>query len=117
MSNRAHVYALGTKQGKSEVTHFGEYHLWTVDFEDGTPEQAAITLLEKWHGIQSTEADFEVTATYESTEQARERYKTIPERVYALRYLPHLKRAEEIGARFVDHLALHDAWWVRKIEE
>lgn len=113
MTSRAHLYCLGTKQGKSEVTHFGEAHLWTLDFEDGTPEQAAITLLEKWHGIQSTGSDFEVTAVYESTEQARERYKTIPDRVFVLRYTLHLQRAAELNATWKDHL--EDSWWCTRV--
>jgi hypothetical protein len=118
LKSRIHLYALGSLKGKAVCDHFGHAHLWTEDFDPATttPLAVAVECFVRWHKIPATEADFEVTATYESTEQARERYKVVPEKVHVIRYRPHVTRAAEIGAQFVDHFEVHGSWWVRKIE-
>ena len=114
MTDRVHVYALGVN-GKREADHFQNAHLWQLDFDPATttPQAVAVTLLKHWHGIDATAENFEQIAEYESTDEARERYKALPERVHVLRYLGHVNRAMEIGATFHDHL--ETSWWCRRV--
>lgn len=118
--SRIHLYALGTRPGKREADHFGNYHLWTHDFdpETTTPQAAALACFNHWHsGIEATEADFSITTEYETTGEARHRYGTaFPEKVHVLVYTPHAERAKEINASFVDHLELHKSWYVKKVK-
>jgi hypothetical protein len=113
MTHRIHLYALSSRPGNKSSDHFNNFFLWTADFgsNTSTPLAIAVQTFEKWHGISATEDDFSITAVYDSSEEARKRYANIPERIHVLRYIPHSARAAEIGAQFVDHLALHQSWW------